>query len=70
MLGITNNTHSHPAAVNPLGYKVHEKALESYYQAIIIAVTHRESFLSYSTSQQILDRLGFRLDRHTYYNLR
>jgi hypothetical protein len=31
MLGITNNTHSHPAAVNPLGYKVHEKALESYY---------------------------------------
>lgn len=69
-MGITNNTHSHLAAVNPLGYKVHEKALERYYQAIAIAQTHRETFLSFSESQRILDRLGYRIDRHTYYNIR
>jgi MULE transposase domain len=70
VLGITNNTHSHPPAANPLRYKAHERALETYKEAKRIAQAHRESFLSYSDSQRILDRTGYSLDRHTYYNIR
>ena len=69
LLGITNNTHSHPPAPKPLRYKVHEKALEEYQEAVTIAQVHRETFLSCTASQRILDRIGYALDRHTYYNL-
>jgi len=70
LLGITNQAHSHPPAANPLRYKAHERALEMYNAAKRVAQAHRESFLSYSDSQRILDRTGYTLDRHTYYNIR
>ena len=70
MLGITNQAHSHPPAANPLRYKAHERALETYQTAKRVAQAYRESFLSYSDSQRILDRTGYSLDRHTYYNIR
>ena len=41
-----------------------------YNAAKRVAQAHRESFLSYSDSQRILDRTGYTLDRHTYYNIR
>ena len=70
VLGITNQAHSHPPAANPLRYKAHERALETYQTAKRVAQAHRESFLSYSNSQRILDRTGYSLDRYTYYNIR
>lgn len=69
VLGITNDTHSHPPAPDPLRYKIHEKALEEYQEAVRVAQAHRETFLSYTASQRILDHTGYALDRHTYYNL-
>jgi hypothetical protein len=56
--------------VNPLRYKAHEKALELYNAAKRVAQAHRESFLSYSDSQRILNQTGYTLDCHTYYNIR
>jgi hypothetical protein len=70
VIGITNNTHSHPPSPNPVRYKAHEKALEQYQEAVRLARAHRETFLSYSQSQRILDRVGYTLDRRTYYNIR
>jgi MULE transposase domain len=69
VLSITNNSHSHLPAPNPLRYKIHEKALEEYQEAVRLAQIHRETLLSYSASQRILDRAGYALDRRTYYNL-
>ena len=70
MLDITNQAHSHPPAANLLRYKAHKRALKTYQTAKRVAQAYRESFLSYSDSQRILDRIEYSLDRYTYYNIR
>jgi hypothetical protein len=40
-----------------------------YTTAKKVARAHRESFLSYSDSQRILDHTEYTLDHHTYYKI-
>ena len=69
LLGITSAEHSHSMAPNPLRYRQHLKALEEYSEAAKIASIHKKSFLSYTTSQRILEKSGLSLPCSDYYNL-
>jgi hypothetical protein len=62
--------HTHNVAVNPLRYKMIEKMTTHYITAVSHARTHCDAFLSYNESLRILDRMGLRIDKDTYYNIK
>jgi hypothetical protein len=71
VLGISNNTHSHSMAVNPLRYKKeHVKTLPAFLPAFELGKSLRTAHISYSVALRVLKQIGFPLDCNTYYNIR
>jgi len=62
--------HSHELAPYGLRYDIHKRQTESHRQALELAKTHREAFLTYSESVRVLDQAGLSIDRTTYYHLK
>ncbi|ERF72882.1 hypothetical protein EPUS_08495 [Endocarpon pusillum Z07020] len=70
ILSIRDNTHTHLMAVNALRYKKHVKTLPGYLPAMELGKSLRTANISYSVALQVLEQVGFPLDRNSYYNIR
>jgi MULE transposase domain len=71
VLGVSDDTHSHSMAVNPLRYKKeHVKVLPSFLPALELGKSLRSANITYSVALRVLEQVGFPLDRSTYYNIR
>ncbi len=71
VLGISNDTHSHQMAVNPLRYKKeHVNMLPGFLPAVELGRSLRTANISYSVALRVLEQVGFPLDRNIYYNIR
>jgi hypothetical protein len=68
-LGIIRDVYNYILAPNPFIYKVYQKATPQYHQAVGLALGHRLAHQPYSAMRRVLETLGLRLDRKTYYNL-
>lgn len=67
-LTISEKSHSHPLAPNPLIYIQHKRRHHDYQQAVAQAIDHRYAGLSYNTSLHLRIREEFQLNSKAYYN--
>lgn len=70
VLKVPNEEHSHERAVFPLRYTVQRKQTVGHLEAVELAKSHREAFLTYHQSVRILDQKGLSINKMTYYNLK